>query len=158
MMAMSENRSVPLPRVRLSPFLSLWVLGAFFILLWPRAAQKFHGRIRARPLRHLGAGILFGFCVCTLALLAFLPFLMLTILLLLALFLSFCVAASLAPLLLASMRPSGHRASLLFAYTVWSALLFVLFVLLPWLATVLFFFLTLISLGALLRLFPIGDH
>ncbi|MBI4129213.1 hypothetical protein HY464_00800 [Candidatus Peregrinibacteria bacterium] len=122
---------VPLPRIRLSPFLSLWVLGALFIFLRPRDALRLQGAIRAWPLSDVVRGFLGFLAVGALILVTFLSFFLLSVLLVLALLLVLAAALGLGPIALAGIVPAEDWQSLLMRYSAASFLLFLGFSLFP---------------------------
>lgn len=148
----------PFPRVRLSPFLSLWVIGALLILLRPRDVLRLQEAIRAAPLASVVHGSLMFAATVALILVVFLPFFLLSAFLALALFLFLIVAMGFGPMALAAIMPAMDQRSLLFRYSAASLLLFSGYSLFPLPTFVLSFALTLCIAGAALRLIVSGGR
>lgn len=149
---------IPLPRVRLAPFLSLWVIGVLFILLRPREALLLQEAIRAAPLSSVIHGFLAFLAAGALILAAFLPFFLLSAFLALALLLFLAVALGLGPIALASIVPAEDWQSLLLRYSAASLLLFLGYALVPLSTLALSFALALCMAGAALRLIVSGGR
>ncbi len=147
---------LPLPRIRLSPFLSLWVIGALFILLCPRAALRLQVAIRAEPLSNAVRGLLGFLAVGALIFLTFLPFFLLSVLLMLALLLALVAALGLGPIIPASIVPAEERRSLLMRYSAAFFLSFLCASLFPLIALPFFLFLSCSVCGAALLIFSGG--
>lgn len=143
---------VPLPRVRLAPFLSLWVIGALFILLCPREALQLQEAIRAAPFSSIIRGFLAFLAAGGLILVTFLPFFLLSVLLALALLLLFGAALGLGPIVLASIVPANDCRSLLIRYSAVFLLLFLCFQVFPLATDAVLLILSCSALGAAVRI------
>lgn len=149
---------VPLPHMHLSPFLSLWVIGALFSLLYPNGVRRLQEEIRSAPLASVARGLLAFFVAVVLILAVSLPFFLLSAFLALALLLSLIAAVGLGPMILASVMPAMDRWSLLLRYSVAALLLFLGYVLVPLSILALSFVLVLCIAGAAVRLIVSGDR
>lgn len=136
------------PRVRLSPLLSLWIVGGLCILCFPGMVWRLQKNILSSPVCSFSGGVLLMLSALLLVLFLGLPFLSLSLLFALFVVLVLSFALSLSPLVLVCTRSPKSRQALLVRYTAASCLLSLAWVFFPWLTLSVLFVFVFLILGA----------